>query len=462
MWTKRKAIKEASNAISLYQRQEQQLEDEFKELVSNFDSIKEKLDNSYLSLAQSMLGKSLDQTKVELYAEQILPSLLSEFNQLETTRAAYLIEHSELCSHPTVINREALVDAPGATLSTEYHEAKEYKLAAESNKASCESPSFMWLFRHNAHLKSNDSGFQKLWKFITLHSVKARQHEKKVQDEFGKSFGAVALDYRHYCEVLTKRDSEYSRAEANYHAALKLLKRYDYLAQWDHSYEQIANEQLVTHLAQYLALLADEDLIQKVPPSSKLFVGEICAQRKKLSYLKDLSQYLKNEIADRGSRIHSINRVRRKWRRKPSGYVGNKTKWLCTIPSMKVKGTSKRIGWSSSMRSNLIHFDAYDHYSRHLYLTHHYDTPFLAYDIFNSCSSYRMPYDGFSSEVIEELTEFREEVGDATWIDAEYTNEEIESDYTLEEAVYVEPDEAIYEEEEALEDINTEELEDES
>ena len=78
---------------------------------------------------------------------------------------------------------------------------------------------------------------------------------------------------------------------------------------------------------------------------------------------------------------------------------------------MKREGTHKRTRWSRQSRDCLGHYDDYDTFGNHLWNSHRYGRVFFAFDVFNHDTSYRMPYEGFTREVIPELADYREAHG---------------------------------------------------
>jgi len=366
MWTKRKAIKEAQNAIISYKDQKQALHEELAVVNKENQENTESLSQSYRSLAQELIGKSVSKERIEKVATGLsLPRLNEVLDNLEIQRANVLTERNELIKQ---------------------------------------------------------SAFKKMWKFVTLKSHKESKYIQIVEASENTSLQETVIKYEKKVQFLEQQTDIYNEVDGRYQTALSLIKRFDSLCEWEGSYENIANDHLLDYLSPVIKDMADTALMDKMPRSLATHVGTIAAKRKKTQYYLDLASYLENEIFDRDQRISSISRVRNKWRRNPSGFVrGDKSKWLNSIPEMKRGGTRKRIGWSSSMRNSMCGFHSYSHYSDHMYAYHYHDhrSDFLAYDIFNSYSSTRMPYDGFSSSVINEVSEFRESSGDASWLDQE-------------------------------------------
>jgi len=91
MWTKRKAIKEAQNAIISYKDQKQALHEELAVVNKENQENTESLSQSYRSLAQELIGKSVSKERIEKVATGLsLPRLNEVLDNLEIQRANVL------------------------------------------------------------------------------------------------------------------------------------------------------------------------------------------------------------------------------------------------------------------------------------------------------------------------------------------------------------------------------------
>jgi len=366
-----------------------------------------------------------------LASEWNAPSIVTRLEQLQAERANKIAERDELSRETAVVQRAQLLDPECGTLILAFQEADQHAKQLNQRLVLYQAESFQWLYEKGYLQRSVEpNGFTKMWRMITLTTRKRNKHLATLEETFpAVDKYTLADQYDMLVKEQKAQDEKVKGIYAEWQAAAGIVERYDALGQWEDHFDEVVVNEVTTTMDAHLAQQPLDGLIRQVGENQRTHVGAMHALAKKIEYSHQLIGYLENEINDRRDRVRSIDRVRRKWRRNPSGSVrGDKSKWLQQLPANKQVGTQKRIGWSRSMRSNMHSYNRYDDYSGVYFYSVFHDQPFLAFDMFNHRPEYRMPYEGFSSSVIPEITDFRDEVEveDGKWFD-DYAEEAEES-----------------------------------
>ncbi|MFT6863775.1 MAG: hypothetical protein ACJAVK_002336 [Akkermansiaceae bacterium] len=425
MWTKRKAISEAQNAIQQYQSQVTSLESERREVQQNISEFKSQCEKQYQSLAKTLIGEIVDEDHfLKVSQDWKAPSLIEAYKGLVERRSQNVVERDNLLHHKTIINRSTLVDSDDATLKVASHDAQSAFLHFTEEQKKFNHPSFQWLYTRNVHSKEEATGFRRLWKIVTLESNRKISHLEKVKKELKRGYIDLVKDHDKLTQELVIATSTRDLTRNALLEAQNLILKFDELNLWDLQFESIVTRNLSQTLHAHFVILPISEIMLKTPNEFRIYSASLHALSKKIEYAEQLEAFLRKEIGDRQDRISSISNVHTKWRRNPSGHVrGDKSKWLQDIPEMKRVGTTKRVGWSRSMRGNLCGFNRYGSYGNSYYHSYDHGCSFLAFDVFNHSPEVRMPYEGFSSQVIPEVSELREQLPE-DWVEEANEGEE--------------------------------------
>lgn len=420
MWTKRKAINRANQAIDEYLSQAKDYRLEIEQLVGERDAYKLEYQAARLEIVSELLGTELDEQKLEQLSRDWGGSHLANLYQvLVAKQKDKLSERDELKSHQVIQNRYELLEADSATYLTSEREAEDVLKQDELQMKGYEAVEFQWLYRKKCHELKVESSLRKFWNVITLKAAKEKKYKAKVTGQFKESsLKSIVYSY----EKLLRKKGESKQlledAKKVKKEAIELVSHFDELNSWEFNFEGIVRVQTEKVFSECFERLGPDAILIRVPNSLRELAAKVHAVSKKYDYASNLIAYLEAEEEDRNQRVQSISRVRGKWRRSPTGFVkGDKSKWLQSIPEIKKEGTRKRLGWSRKMRSCLFYYDDYGSYgSYHHSASCHNVGGFLAYDVFNYHRKERMPHEGFSREVIPEIQEFREDDISDEWL----------------------------------------------
>ncbi len=396
MWTKRQAIKEADQAVNEYRGQAASYRSEIESLAAERDQYQQEYQGARLNLVSDLLGKELDEQRLQQLGEQWGIGQFAELYQgLLSKKQKMLDERDGLKTNHVIENRYELLEADSASYSVNVNDAKSKLQREELTLRDYDTSEFQWLYNRKCHELKDESGLGKLWKVITLKAGKEKKYRAQVAEKFKKSsLRSIVANYKATLVRVSESKQELSDAERVKAEAVKLLKHFDELNAWEFGFEGIVSEEAQKIFSEHFQALSPDSILARVPSELRENAAKIHAVSKKSEYASNLIKYLESEEQDRGQRVQSINRVSKKWRRNPSGRVrGDKSKWLQQIPAMKSEGTLKRLGWSRKMRSSMHHYDDYGSYGSYYHHSSHRSTVtgFLAYDIFNefkvSCSN---------------------------------------------------------------------------
>ncbi|MEM7406044.1 MAG: hypothetical protein AAF458_12170 [Pseudomonadota bacterium] len=263
-----------------------------------------------------------------------------------------------------------------------------------------ETEAFLWLFNRRYHEPTENNAFGKFMRVVTLANRREQRALASVREHFGtEDFKALVDDYQTAIQAHQSALEAADRARQTYDAVRALVEQHAELGKWRDNYDALSLEKLRETLDDHLQSCDLTEFYGQVSQTHRGDAAKLHALSKKDEYLTSLDRYLKRERDDRATRIASIQSVKQKWQRRPGDALrGDKTRWLKTTPEMKRAGTRKRVGWVRTIHHNVYHYDDYDHYQ-----TRWAGGSYLAYDTFAELGDERMPYDGFTRDVIEDV-----------------------------------------------------------
>lgn len=405
--TKRQAVAKAQGAIDNYQQQVGALQEERSGAEREAQAFGQDSGEAIRSLAASWVGSG-SQAEVEAITQFLPQSNLGEtVARCEQDLARNRGRIDEIARDEEFRQRAELLEKEFPILNSD-QERRQQEIEDALEPYRCEE--FEYALAEQLHVSPKVSGLKGVWESLTGKARRKRRTIESLRERFrGEMLNHLVEQYErlqgqsHAIQeeqsALAARRSSLENLVAEYHQKSEMIANFD-------AYRVAA---LTQDLAHALAQISPEAMVGVVPLRLKTEVARCHALQKKREYSENLLRYLDGEIADRKKRISSVKSAQGKWRRYPKGYVGDKTKWLETIPEMKRSGTAKRTRWSRQTRSCLCHYDDYYGYGNHMWHSHGHHRPFLAFDVFNFGAEHRMPYEGFSRQVVEELDQHREQ-----------------------------------------------------
>lgn len=405
-WSKRQAVSKAQEAIDNYNEQIQAFTGERDDTARNADLWKQVLDDAHEDLAGAWIGPGSEQ-RIKAVSAVVPHANLEEVvakcdAELEANRERV----SEIANDHSYRDHQRLLGSEFPEKLKDI-ESRLDQVGAELEPFQTEE--FQFLVEEKLHLEPKASGVRGIWEGITGKTRRKTQALEKVHEMFPNEAMTALVD--RYEGLERKRGgvgSERNAALAAQASLLALVEEFSAKSGMIENYEEYRTLAVKRALKSGIEEMDLEAIIPHVGASLKTPLAKCVALRKKIDYAVDLMNYLEGEIEDRRKRVLSISGTQAKWRRYPKGSVPAKSKWLEDVPNMKREGTHKRTRWSRQSRECLHYYDDYNTFGNHLWHCHHYGRTFLAFDVFNHGVSHRMPYEGFTREVIPELAEYRD------------------------------------------------------
>jgi hypothetical protein len=403
--TKQDGIRAAKQAISSYEGQVSGLRSERDKIRGDLEAVEQEQKDTYESLAKGLLV-SVEPTDVAEVVDETgalqLRVCLQELEQKKTTSEERI---KEIEADEEYTNREALTHPVTGDYSLKVKEAQESVGVFEDLLKNYDLKDFQWLYKKAYHKPKEVGVIMGFWRTITLANQREKRAEESVLKELNEaSFVTCVEKYEQYQKQLKESQDELTKWQKRHQAVLDLVKERERLTSWLDNYTTECTNALRAELSKHLDECDYEQLHKTIRPGGRVLVAKCHALKKKVDYLNDLIRHVDKEILDRENRIRSIDRVQRKWRQKPYGYMrGDKTKWLETVPAMKNRSTQKQLNWIRTSHSNIYSYNRYGHYNLFMGAA----VGFLAYDAFSYQAHERMPHEGFSRGVFGELDEYR-------------------------------------------------------
>ncbi|MCB9752399.1 MAG: hypothetical protein H6713_20795 [Myxococcales bacterium] len=414
MPTKRDGINMANGALASYQEQLDALDEESRELDGCREQAEATLDNTLEQLARSLVQSSEHDVVEAVAAELDMHTLLVARRDFERRRDTNERRRAVLEADSLFLRREQLLHPETGEYAVERARARASLEAARAELARFEEfEPYTWLRARGFEQREQRSALKRFWNAVTLGAHGERKRLEQCLDRFGHArFEQCVAEHARLLEVARGREASLAHWEGRYGEVQSRVDEHAELALWLDNYDAELLKALRATVADFVRAL-DRDglsaLHKRARPAARPLIAKLHAQHEKLRYYGGIGEYLRTELKDRRARSQSISRVKRKWSAKPwAALYGNKRKWLKTVPEMKRKGTQKRVRWIKTMRANIHDYDDYDAYSAFLYDD---ELEFLPYDAFAIAGEERMPYEGFSGQVLSDITEFRAEHG---------------------------------------------------
>ena len=405
-WSKRQAVSKAQEAIDNYHEQVDALTEEWAETSQNSELWKKELDEAHGSLADSWIGPGSDQ-RIEVVSAVVPQAKLGE------VVANCAVELAANHERVAVIAEDPSYQGRQQLLSSDYPaklkdiESRLDEVGSALNPFQIEE--FRFALKEKLHLESKATGLRGFWETITGKARRKKGALARIQEVFAGEDLVALVDRFESLENKQKGiEGERESLLAAQKALVSLVEEYSTKSEMIEDYDEYRARAVKQVLKTGIEEMDLEALVSRVGSGLKMALAKCVALRKKVEYGVDLIGYLDREIEDRRKRAQSITGTKAKWRRYPKGSVPAKSKWLEQVPNMKREGTYKRTRWSRQNRDCLGYYADYDMIGNHLWNAHHHGRAFLAFDVFNYGTSYRMPYEGFTREVIPELAEYRD------------------------------------------------------
>ena len=405
-WSKHKAVTKAQSAIDSYNEQIQSLTEESDQTARDVMAWKQQLDESYTNLAHLWVGQGSDD-EIRAISSVVPQAKLEDVVARCATELASNRERVTLISEDeSYQDRQRLF----RNVFPEQQQDIEKRLdLLDTELAPFQTDEFRYALAENLHIQSKATGVRGLWEGIIGKSRRKNRVLEKLRETFdGESFVSVVDRYQSLNQKRAGIEGEQASLMEGLKSLKSLVDEFDGKSKMINDYDDYRKESIIKALIPSIVKLELKSIIPHVGKGLKSVLAQCVVFEKKIEYATHLVQYLNKEVEDRKSRISSISKTQAKWRRYPKGSISAKSKWLEDVPNMKREGTHKRTRWSRQSRACLDHYDDYDMFGNHLWHSHDHGRPFLAFDVFNHSTSYRMPYEGFTRVVIPELAEHRE------------------------------------------------------
>jgi len=404
MRTKGDGAKAAKAAIKSYERQIEEYDDERRRVKRSLDRAEDELEETFAAAAEALLPDAQPETVKRAAEELGLRSLVGRLKELHRQREAYGQRVEAIQQDRRYRERKERL----AELEPALEARKEEVAALKKERRRFEkNKDLMWLLNREAHEERSFGAFQSFWRAVTLTGYREDGAKARASEALGlEDFESCVAAFEEAKAGLEEAVKQLRGLESKHDEVVHLVEERARLASFVKNFAAEAAAALQSEAASHLEESSDLELVHaRVGRRARPLVAKAHALKEKRRYLKDLAKYLAREIADREARIKSIARVRRLWARRPAGLLsGDKTKWLVTVPEMKRTGAKKRVRWVKTMHKGFDDYDDYDEYSACM---EHTDE-FLAYDAFAMSADERMPYEGFTREVVPELDEWRD------------------------------------------------------
>ena len=407
MTTKRHGMQMADGAINSYSDQIAEFKTELQEIARNRGSIAAELEQSLENLAIGLLPDCSTETVRAAAADCGALHLEEALENLTIQRDDASARITEIEADQRFIDREMLTHPTTGDYSVRINEHQGYVDGLQESLRPYDFREFHWLRSRGVHTDRDFGTFDRFWRAITFSNAREQKAVEVAMNKLQISDIREGVEeYDSISENLSEHQTEVDRWTGLRDEVFSLVDEHTERTNFVTNFEDAATESLRGELSEHLKYCNMKLIHDQVRPQARMMTSKCDALTEKLKYMDNMSLFLRNEISDREKRIHSIDRVRHKWSRKPYGPLyGDKSKWLVTVPEMKRQSTRKRSRWIRTMNHNIYHYDHYDRYDALMCAS----IGFLAYDAFAYRAEERMPYEGFTRTVIDDLDEFRVE-----------------------------------------------------
>ncbi|MCP4352344.1 MAG: hypothetical protein GY795_43350 [Desulfobacterales bacterium] len=425
--TKLKGIRAADGAIQSYNNQQDELFNQREEVRQNKNSVDQQLNEVFTNLGLALIPNfnSVYPSDVGNEIGMIaLPGILSDMEaakkQNETRK--HQIEENDLFK-----DKEMLVHPVTGSCTKKIAEAtKHIDNLSDSKDIYEQNKNFQWLYRRKN--EPEPKGFTKIIKIIMFTESRKKKHLSAVLEKFEKeTITEVFRKYEEYIASIETWSEERDEAVRTISEVDRLVQEYEILNEELLNYESSVVQKLREEVANYFSRCEFFNEIRgQIRKEARIMISTVIALKEKSKYLENMEDFLTKEIIDRQNRSQAISRVAKKWQKNPSGRLtSDKTKWLVDIPQMKARSTAKQVGWIGSMNRGVYHYNDYDRFDRSMDILE----TVLIYDLFARNAEEKMPYEGFSSQVIEDISTYREDYGEVDYseIDA-VTGEDVSNE----------------------------------
>ncbi|MDF1664725.1 MAG: hypothetical protein P1V97_23400 [Planctomycetota bacterium] len=409
MATKGDGVRMADGAIRAYKDQARDLSTEFDELDDSYANVKGELDQAIENIAVGLLPICNAELFQQVIQETGALQLTNLWEELQQGREERKVRNQDILASEDYQRREMLIHPTTGEYTVKIVEHKEFCDSLNSSLKRYDFKNFRYCYKNKLHRPKEHGMFGGFWRFVTM----AESREKSAIEATLKRLRVSSLDEAFRTYEADQKSMKFHKKElkdwkAKSEGVSNLIEERDENDRWLKNFSNEARAEMRKNLQWHLRRADLESIHKTIRAAGKILVATAHALAKKLEYIENMKNELRNEIRDREKRVDSIERVKRKWQGKPwAPLYGDKSKWLVKVPKIKKGSTRKRIRWVGTMRRNIHGYHRYDKYS------HYMDGPqaFLAYDAFSYGAEERMPYEGFTRGVITEMDDWRQSNG---------------------------------------------------
>ncbi|MGF1723738.1 hypothetical protein [Photobacterium nomapromontoriensis] len=366
IYTRKRGMKDAQDAISSYTSQIDQLNQQMVQINSSLDEIMKDMGDTRLNLAHGLLTDISEQSVGGIAQEVGAIHLPGELKKCHKENVRNQARIDEIAGTEEFINSESLIHPIVGKLTAD---EKEYQQIIASFNESIlrweQAPHFLWI-KKDIHRGS--SFFDKVVDAISFAWVGRGRKYAKCEAVVGELITAFN-DYDDKKVELDNIQSLNTDLSCRITAIKELVKEHETLSEIVTNFESIALDSLHTTLASHfysadLGLMKDSIRKEAIPMLAKLE-----ALRKKKQHLSDQKESCKNEISDRENRRYKVESVLMKWRRSSRfALSSNKSNWLVDIPNNCQNRTNRFCSSYASQRDIIVQYQDYNSFSK-LFIT---------------------------------------------------------------------------------------------
>lgn len=401
--TKQEGMSLAEAASGSYAEQRDELQRKHDEICASKKEVSEKLDKLFHDLAIGLLSRP-DRATIEAASDELgFLSLPANLSRLEAAQRDNQGRLKEIEGAEGYRDRELLIHPRTGEYTTKVRELSSSRDALNQAVQRFESHTdFMALH------EVKDAPELPRWRLLAR-----RTRERRRASVFANLGGSdLASHFQQYEETRASLGTLYR--EVQHYDGLRseiegLVEEYRQRSVEVDEFEARSLDTLRSDVVAHLTSCEGfGEIRERVREGARITVTSIVVLKEKLTYLSNMGDFLSREIRDREGRIEKIDGVRHKWQRSSKHHIqGDKTKWLVETPAQKASSTTKQVAWIDSMHGTIDSYDDYSTCDRILSI----HTDVLWYDVFARAGGNQMPYEGFSSQVIPGIAEYREAHG---------------------------------------------------
>jgi hypothetical protein len=321
----------------------------------------------------------------------------------------------EIENHEDFRERALLLDATSGSLTSEIEDLRARRQLRDTEFKRIWSTDFSRLYQETP---PKHSVFKSFWRALTFAETREARLRESLPGTLGfANWDSLVKSFQETERELRELFFEIEARENRLSALQQLVEEHTQNAEWIGNFDQKLQATMAAELTVFFSEKARADkasdifwreAFDRAPDAVKPVWARVLAPLWQLYYLDTVARFLVRERSEVESDIRKIKSVLPYWRRKPSAYLnGDKSKWLVTLPNMKLESSIKKIRWCKQIRENLGSYQDWNDF----YLYRRDIPQFLPMDAFTWAANDPMPYDGFLRSIFPDVAEHRRRLG---------------------------------------------------